>query len=366
MNASCYTLESETNKSAIFSDFWQHFHFKDNKIEKCTEKQLQLYLVDLCKYYDFIWDIDEHIIYKRTIIRLPKVNLNIKKGISRQWNISPTKVKFYNTNLLNSTPSLFSLDISEKWFSNYQTNKLDKVSDYEDNNVYPNFMENLNATSLRCNKLKAVAAIVRINFTINPILNNIENIIRSSIVSPTVGDVHSDFQKRLNTFLNMNSSHPFYFELHNNTNFSHLKPSQYHIEKIKNKLTKLFGRYSIEVYNLMFETPVDDKPLLTKLQPYIDLINEELNKNIQICEDNLKGIKWITENPGRQWTSSINPVIEDPREWYGKDYLPFITGFSEHEKVLRLIRKRSNLWKILNKDIFNIVLTKFIVEQSKL
>ncbi len=29
---------------------------------------------------------------------------------------------------------------------------------------------------------------------------------------------------------------------------------------------------------------------------------------------------WITQNPGTQLTSSINPIIEDEREWYGSNY----------------------------------------------
>lgn len=32
-------------------------------------------------------------------------------------------------------------------------------------------------------------------------------------------------------------------------------------------------------------------------------------------------IPWITENPGTQLTSSINPIIEEPEKWYGAYYL---------------------------------------------
>jgi len=31
-------------------------------------------------------------------------------------------------------------------------------------------------------------------------------------------------------------------------------------------------------------------------------------------------ITWVTKNPGRQWTSSFNPVLSDPKDWYGKMY----------------------------------------------
>jgi hypothetical protein len=31
-------------------------------------------------------------------------------------------------------------------------------------------------------------------------------------------------------------------------------------------------------------------------------------------------VQWVIENPGRQWTSSFNPIIESDSEWYGRYY----------------------------------------------
>jgi len=66
-----------------------------------------------------------------------------------------------------------------------------------------------------------------------------------------------------------------------------------------------------------------------------------------------QGIKWITKNPGKQWTSSINPVVLDPRDWYGEQYKSFTIGNESLETTLRCLRKfTDSSWSILNNDIF--------------
>lgn len=90
---------------------------------------------------------------------------------------------------------------------------------------------------------------------------------------------------------------------------------------------------------------------------FIDLVKND-NKNyfsdhIQAIEETLRrrendnhakviqmltGVKWITENPGRQWTSSINPIFKNPRDFYGECYKSFTVGIpDEVETLLRLI-----------------------------
>jgi len=73
-------------------------------------------------------------------------------------------------------------------------------------------------------------------------------------------------------------------------------------------------------------------------------------------------VKWITENPGRQWTASINPIIENPREWYGEHYRPFLLGHSDVVKTILLARlRRGNLFAELPKDVFKMFLAKIMV-----
>ena len=86
---------------------------------------------------------------------------------------------------------------------------------------------------------------------------------------------------------------------------------------------------------------------------------ENIFRNEKICKENLIGIKWITENPGKQWTSSINPIFKDPRDWYGKYYSPVLVGIPpEVETCLRLIKleRTKSVWTILPKDVFDLVL----------
>lgn len=80
--------------------------------------------------------------------------------------------------------------------------------------------------------------------------------------------------------------------------------------------------------------------------------------NSLIATKLLTGIKWITDNPGRQWTASFNPIMEDPRDFYGEHYVPFTVGIpSDIESMLRLFRLRDTVWKWLPRDIFKFILT---------
>lgn len=55
------------------------------------------------------------------------------------------------------------------------------------------------------------------------------------------------------------------------------------------------------------------------------LVQDYRNK-VTIVKENMKRVDWIKDNPGTQLTSSINPIVEDPRDWYGKSYTPYRLG----------------------------------------
>lgn len=89
-----------------------------------------------------------------------------------------------------------------------------------------------------------------------------------------------------------------------------------------------------------------------------EVLNEYVRTEAHRLDEWLKGNQWITENPGRQWTASFNPIMEDPREFYGVNYVPFHVGIpNEIESTLRLglKDKGSNLYT-LPKDVFNMLL----------
>jgi hypothetical protein len=74
----------------------------------------------------------------------------------------------------------------------------------------------------------------------------------------------------------------------------------------------------------------------------------------EVTSRNLDGVKWIIRNPGRQWTSSINPIVADPRDWYGEHYRSYRVGNHNTEICLRLFRLRhGNGFSRMPRDLFN-------------
>jgi hypothetical protein len=149
-------------------------------------------------------------------------------------------------------------------------------------------------------------------------------------------------------------------------------------------LNGLFAEFKDEVLRI-FEThkKIDDgnydnsiedrvRRVYEKIEHIMVILRRRIVTNVEIVTENLKEIKWITENPGRQWTSSINPIIADPREWYNDptderfsdNYKPFRIGFPEYEMTLRLLRKRDSVFRILNRDLVSIVVLKFLKAKS--
>lgn len=80
-----------------------------------------------------------------------------------------------------------------------------------------------------------------------------------------------------------------------------------------------FMDYSTKIY-------VIDGPIIDIQNKIIDLKSiSSINKNKIIRFANnlyISKPKWIIDNPGTQLTSSINPIITEPIEWYGPYYQP--------------------------------------------
>jgi len=97
----------------------------------------------------------------------------------------------------------------------------------------------------------------------------------------------------------------------------------------------------------------------------LNLDYDNLIAQADIVIKRLTGVQWIIDNPGRQWTSSINPIIAHPSDWYGRYYCSFKIGNEAIETCLRLARKRSdNFFAKLHKDVFNMILRQAIWEDS--
>ena len=90
-----------------------------------------------------------------------------------------------------------------------------------------------------------------------------------------------------------------------------------------------------------------------------DKLIKDIEIKINNATERLKTLRWITHNPGRQYTSSINPIIEDPADWYGLAHTPIMLGNVKLESTMRLIHKikaPDNDLAKLPKDVFKIIL----------
>lgn len=207
---------------------------------------------------------------------------------------------------------------------------LNKTSDYgcDYNPTWPACRPHINGKNLRFDRLTAVCSVYSFNQNYNNVITELTNEISNPNVEIDI-DHYYEMTRKARSF-------------HNNKKHDKVDPNYDFY-----KMVKYFGKLAPEVMKVRDTDQYFD---------YVQIMAEKMIANAKICVDNLVGIKWITENPGRQWTSSINPIIEDPRLWYGKHYIPVLTGIPEEiETCLRLARLRS-IWSCLPDDVFNHIL----------
>lgn len=199
--------------------------------------------------------------------------------------------------------------------------------DYGNNGMFYKCVPLANATRLGLSNLASVVSTISIHFSDE---NYIDGILKKEIHTPNLGitnKVLKWYTERFYKLINSEKS-----DIYHRYNTSEI------IKILGKDYSKTFYSNYQQINNV-FESLI---------------IN--IKHNTEICRENLIGIKWITENPGRQWTSSINPIFSDPRDWYGEHYIPVLVGIPpEIETCLRLARIRS-IWAILNDDVFNQIL----------
>lgn len=94
-------------------------------------------------------------------------------------------------------------------------------------------------------------------------------------------------------------------------------------------------------------------------------IKQDVENRLSEATKLYTGIKWMTKNPDRQWTSSYNPVVTDVRKYY-----PIYNGFTvgiprEIETILRIgFRTKGSLLSLLNKDMFETLLNYVVLQYS--
>jgi len=200
-------------------------------------------------------------------------------------------------------------------------------SDYHHNHMYYKHIPSANTTRLRLNNLAGVVSMLYIDNH-----QNIKEKLSNEVNNPNLGI--NDFVLDLYKERAKESI----------SNFRRFK--EHHWQQ--STLIKYFGSFTSDILH-------DED-----YNEYLELMVENIKRNDQICKKNLTGIKWIIENPGRQWTSSINPIFKDPRDWYGKHYIPVLVGIPpEIETTLRLMKleRTESLWTTLPKDLFDLLLS---------
>ena len=207
---------------------------------------------------------------------------------------------------------------------------IQKMSDYDCPYTHPMCLPRINSQQLRLDKLNLVYSIIEISSN-----DNLHNSLLDDIDNPNLmfDDKTIEHYKarveKIRELSILTDPHKI------NNNFY--------------KLSKLFGKLTPEVMKIQ---------QTDEYYKYRDIVIDKMKINAEVCKEKLIGIKWITQNPGRQWTSSINPIIADPREWYGKHYDPVITGIPlEIETTMRLMRlpKTESVWTTINNDVFYMI-----------
>lgn len=243
--------------------------------------------------------------------------------------------------------------------------------DYGDNPVWPCYAPSTNVTALSHGNLQSVSSILVLTRPDVPIMadlsnvsennqrmirqsleclaegcrkvtdgNSIRNAIAESFRTPYLGNIAKTIHHRLEEISNLHTGST----------------------QAKRKLYAFFAKAAanIELGNDKTLVEATHYEIVDETKFRIYLQHQEVKKLLQ-------GVSWIVKNPGRQWTASINPIMENPREWYGHTYRSFRIGCEEVETMLRLGRRSPNspLSK-LNNDVFNYILRLVVWENSYL
>lgn len=206
-----------------------------------------------------------------------------------------------------------------------------KYSDYAHNHIHINKIQFVNSVCLVLNNVNAIKTYFTIDLDTS--LEEITGMWNSHISNPFIGDIVTCWELCVEQLNNKRDTK------YQNT-----------IEYQNRRHFKIMGEYG----NDFMSKNISDNEQIKML----DIIETRITKNHKLAIEELTGLSWITKNPTRQWTSSFNPVIKNPREWYKPKYTPFIVGIPENiETLLRLVRNRkNNVWSCVCKDIFNMLL----------
>ena len=124
---------------------------------------------------------------------------------------------------------------------------------------------------------------------------------------------------------------------------------------------------------ILFPDEISSKSSLLDLYAMVEqffstakILSLNPNNASKAVEEKLKEITWLTKNVQKQWTSSYNPAIIDPADFYGSHYKRCVLGIEDEvETLLRLLRKtQGNVWYQFPNDCFNLIMEQCLLTQT--
>jgi hypothetical protein len=288
----------------------------------------------------------------RTILHLAMLDIAVDSpggSTSGDWIIRPSKdprIKYGFTDYYGDEMLIVEKGLTEL-----------KPSDYEDNPVWPIYSPCTNLSALLTGNLQAVTAMLCFKHSATTIPLGRENDTHIvDALQPSVFDIDlsdnalsADRRERIIELLKRGANEPNIGQVEELWNSRLASKVQGRSSEMFDKQLSILGKLDKDFSDL---PDLEWRRALTEdVSPPI-LAN--IKANAEIAKKNLAGIKWILRNPGTQWTSSINPIIGNPREWYGEQYYrSWRIGAEEIETTLRLIRLRpGNPLYVLDRHIF--------------
>ena len=233
-------------------------------------------------------------------------------------------------------------------------NHLNHTSDYQDNVVWPSRCVSTNLTMLAANNLSAVVSVVVLKLP------------GTKLVTPYGDGPDSDHDRykvaeNVRLLGRLQECETDFILAQNEMKSDRGNGETTDINSQMNKAAILRSFSEPKFGDDLGELPGEGKQAKTirfllnktssKACPSI-FLPEIIGSRVQEAGKKLIGINWRLTNPGTQWTSSINPVMKHPKDWYGERYVSFRIGCEGIETCLRLFRLRDGIWKNLPRDVF--------------
>jgi len=290
-------------------------------------------------------------------IDLSALSMKQFNNLSMKYRVAGYSKRMFLANFTVTTRNFPAFSVKSYTRDNINNDDLLKLSDYDGTtNTQLRWSKLIinNATKLRCNNLDMVSSIEFID------VENKKKYIKCD--SETAKQAYLD-KIMTKHFDNPNVHYDKDIYLQCVKKFSEKCRDVSYLPN-RDHMIRLFAEYANDIYYLIVGH-YDFDTIQAKITEISKIMLErmKINSDIVVERGDLKGVKWITENPGRQWTASINPIIKHPSDWYGKEvYVSYRTGIYQQEPTLRLIRKRQSVWNLINKDIFNYILQKLTMD----